>query len=201
MKTIETFVSRLTKQKNTATVSNPYLNNDIADNLRLYLSQMLVLKGKRILLVGEAPGYKGCKITGIPFTSGKAFKEIDHPLLNELMKHLKLGKLESENTASIVWNYLSTKKNIPLFWNSYPFHPHPKGNQHKNRTPTASEVSLGISYLRGLHKIYKPELVAGIGIKGQHCATKAFPNKEIQYIRHPSFGGKSEFIDGMNKII
>ena len=67
MSDIENFVIDLTKQRNTATVSNPYLKQDIADNLHRYLVAMHKMKGKRIFLVGEAPGYKGCGITGIPF--------------------------------------------------------------------------------------------------------------------------------------
>jgi hypothetical protein len=83
MSLIEEFITELVRHKNTATVCNPYLNQNIADNLRLYLDAMIKMKGKRVLLVGEAPGYKGCKITGIPFTSGKAFERFDHPLLKE----------------------------------------------------------------------------------------------------------------------
>ncbi len=201
MSSIEEFIAELTKQKNTSTVTNPYLNQDIADNLRLYLNAMNKMEGKRVLLVGEAPGYKGCKITGIPFTSGKAFERFDHPLLKEIGSRLKLSKIESENTATIVWEYLSRKKDTPLFWNSFPFHPHPNGNENKNRAPTSGEVEIGINYLKKLRLIYKPEVVAGIGEKGVKCAKKAFPNETIVYIRHPSFGGKSEFIDGMDKII
>mgnify|MGYP003635975488 CR=1 FL=1 len=201
MSSIEEFVTELTKQKNTSTISNPYLNQDIADNLRLYLGAMIKMEGKRVLLVGEAPGYKGCKITGIPFTSGKAFERFDHPLLKEIGSQLKLTKIESENTATIVWEYLSKKNDTPLFWNSFPFHPHPKDNENKNRAPTSGEVELGINHLKRLHSIYKPEVVAGIGGKGVECAKKAFPKENIVYIRHPSFGGKSEFIDGMDKII
>jgi hypothetical protein len=67
MNDIEDFVIDLTKKRNTATVSNPYLKKDVADNLHRYLVAMHKMKGKRILLVGEAPGYKGCGITGIPF--------------------------------------------------------------------------------------------------------------------------------------
>ena len=37
-------------------------------NLLLYLRQMELLN-PRILLVGEAPGYQGCRLTGVPFTS------------------------------------------------------------------------------------------------------------------------------------
>jgi len=29
----------------------------------------------KILIVGEAPGYKGCRITGIPFTSGACIRD------------------------------------------------------------------------------------------------------------------------------
>lgn len=201
MSSIEEFIIELTKQKNTATVTNPYLSQDVADNLRLYLNAMIKMEGKRILLVGEAPGYKGCKITGIPFTSGKVFERFDHPLLKEIGSQLKLTKIEPENTATIVWEYLSMKNDTPLFWNSFPFHPHPEGNENKNRAPTSEEVEIGITHFKRLHSIYKPDVVAGIGGKGVKCAEKAFPKENILYIRHPSFGGKSEFIEGMDKII
>ena len=39
-------------------------------NLLTYLTKMKSLN-PRILLLGEAPGNKGCKLTGIPFTSWK----------------------------------------------------------------------------------------------------------------------------------
>ncbi len=201
MSSIENFISKLKQQMDTPTVTNPYLNQDIADNLFLYLVAMNKIIGKRILLVGEAPGYKGCKITGIPFTSGKVFERFSHPLLKEIGWQLKLRQVESENTATIVWEYLSKQETIPLFWNAFPFHPHPPGNENINRTPTFHEISLGISYLKKIHSIFKPGVVAGIGSKGLECARKAFPEQDITYIRHPSFGGKYEFISGMDKII
>lgn len=201
MSDIDDFVVDLTKQRNTATVRNPYLKQDIADNLHMYLVAMRKIKGKRILLVGEAPGYKGCGITGIPFTSGSVFERFNHPLLNEIGAQVKLSRIESENTATIVWKYLSGKHNTPLFWNSFPFHPHPKGNRNSNRAPTAAEVERGIGYLERLHAIFRPAIVGGIGRKGVECARKAFPHRKIISIRHPSFGGKSEFIAGMNRIM
>ena len=119
MDTILQFIAKLKKQKNTTTISNPYRDAALADNLLSYLELMLKTDGKRILLIGEAPGYKGCKITGIPFTSGKVFENVKHPVLSTLRKNLHLSKIESENNATIVWNYLATKTCTPLFWNSF----------------------------------------------------------------------------------
>jgi hypothetical protein len=201
MNPIEEFIMELAKQKNTSKIANPYLNDDLADNLRVYLTHMNKTQGKRVLLVGEAPGYKGCKMTGIPFTSGRVFEKIDHPLLKQIRPKLKISQLEAENTASIVWSYLSTRKSVPLFWNSFPFHPHPKGHVNKNRAPNAEEIKLGRDYLKKLYALYQPDRVAGIGHKGVECAKKSFPDEKIVYIRHPSYGGKSDFIWGMNNII
>jgi len=201
MSDIEDFVVDLARKRNTATVHNPYLGPDAAENLRLYLLAMRKLKGKRILLVGEAPGYKGCGITGIPFSSGRVFERFDHPLLNEIGGQIRLGRIESENTATIVWEYLSEKNSTPLFWNSFPFHPHVRGNRKSNRAPTSAEVDVGIGYLKKLAAIFRPGTVGGVGRKGVECARKAFPNRQIVAIRHPSFGGKSEFIAGMDKIL
>ena len=162
---------------------------------------MLTLKGKRVLLIGEAPGYKGCKITGIPFTSGKVFENVAHPVLLQLKDKMVLSKIESENTATIVWKYLAKKAITPLFWNSFPFHPHNSENQNTNRRPSSDEIAHSVRYLRALHEIFKPDQIAGIGNAGVECAKQAFPNVEIRYIRHPSFGGKSDFIKGMDEII
>ena len=147
MHTISEFIGELKKQKNTLTVSNPYLESGVAGNLKAYLESMLSIDGKRILLVGEAPGYKGCKITGIPFTSGRVFENVEHPILSGIKEKLFFSKIESENTATIVWNYLATKKSTPLFWNSFPYHPHPEGNENKNRTPTDEEIEYGLRFL------------------------------------------------------
>jgi len=201
MELIENFILELKKQPNTDTVTNSYLDDGIAENLKQYLTIMNNLKGKKVLLVGEAPGYKGCKITGIPFTSGKVFEQIPHPLIKTLKDKLSLKTIEAERTATIVWNYLLTKNNTPLFWNSYPYHPHPSNEPDKNRTPTNEEIEQGVYFLNKIEKIYKPTIIAGIGYSGVQCAELAFPNKKIEYIRHPSFGGKSDFIQGMDKIL
>jgi len=161
----------------------------------------MVIKGKRILLVGEAPGHKGCKITGIPFTSGQVFERVNHPVLQALKDTLSLSKVEAENTATIVWNYLSHKDVSPLFWNSFPFHPYPEGKEHKNRPPNPEEIEEGVKYLEAIYNLFKPDAIAGIGHSGVKCAERAFPNIQIAYIRHPSFGGKAGFIEGMDKII
>lgn len=198
---IDDFIVELTKFKNTPTYTNPYLDANIADNLRIYLNAITKMKGKRILLVGEAPGYRGCKITGIPFTSGAVFKRFDHPLLNEIGSQLNLSTVESENTATIIWDYLSRNSCTPLFWNSFPFHPHLDGNENANRAPTANEIDIGVGFLNKLVSIYQPEVIAGIGHNGVNSVKKAFPEREVVYIRHPSFGGKADFIKGMDEIL
>jgi len=140
MNLIDDFITKLSKKRNTSTISNPYRDQDLADNLRVYLNTIIQLEGKRILLVGEALGYKGGKLTGIPFSSGQIFERFDHPFLKQIGPQLKLEKIESENTATITWDYLSEKNTTPLFWNSFPFHPHPKGNKNKNRAPTTKAL-------------------------------------------------------------
>lgn len=206
MKTIEFFLDSLKRQKTTSTVTNPYLDDGLVNNLRLYLEYMSNIQGKRILLVGEAPGYKGCRITGIPFSSVKVLMGTEHPLFHTIKPQLSLSddalrNMTSENTATIVWQYLVDKKTVPLFWNSFPFHPHPKDKENKNRAPNSKEVAQGIIYLQQLYTIFQPDIVAGIGVKGVECAKRALPELTVKYIRHPSYGGKSEFIEGMNSII
>lgn len=199
MSSIESFLRRLQQQPNSDTVTNPYRNAHCVDNLRHYL-QLMKQQQPKILLVGEAPGYKGCGLTGIPFSSGKLFQQVDHPLLKKLKSSLVLPQLESENTASIVWRYLAERQVTPLFWNAYPFHPHPSGNRQKNRAPNRREVEAGGWYLQQMVALFSPEQVAGVGHAGTNCARKVLENYTINYIRHPSYGGKGDFVAGMDRL-
>ncbi len=201
MPAIDDLIEELRSFPNTAYVTNPYLVDAVAENLRIYLEEMCSISGRRVLLVGEAPGYRGCGITGIPFTSGAVIEKLDHPIFESLRERLWLSKIESENTASIVWNYLLDKDKTPLFWNSFPFHPHPINNPKKNRAPTREEIQFGVGMLKNIYELFRPDSVAGIGRCGVSCAGSAYPDKKISYIRHPSYGGKTDFVEGMDKIL
>lgn len=78
MSPIDAFVATLRKQQNTESIQNPYRRKVLAKNLTAYFNLMQSYwengNRKRILLVGEAPGYKGCMLTGVPFSSGRIYQ-------------------------------------------------------------------------------------------------------------------------------
>ena len=166
MDKVDELLLRLSKRKNTLTVFNPYRNPVLTNNLKAYLETMLKTQqqsGSRVMLVGEAPGFKGGRLTGIPFSSGKLLQESDHPFIKVLRPQLELDSCEQENTASMVWQYLSQQAEVPVFWNAFPFHPHPSRVQKKNRNPKQSEIEEGAEYLEMMVEIFKPDQIAGLG--------------------------------------
>lgn len=200
MISIKNFVDGLARRGSRPQTYNPYRNPDLTNNLYHYLVEIKQHCDQPVLLVGEALGFKGGRLTGIPFSCGDVFTRFNHPLLAELKSKLILSSRESENAATMVWEYLTEKQQTPLFWNAFPFHPYQVRRPKTNRAPTAKEIQQGSRYLQQLADIFQPTTIAGIGRKGQLAAQKAFPNHAIQRIRHPSFGGKREFIEGMNAL-
>ena len=200
MISIKNFVDGLARCGNRPKTFNPYKNPNLATNLYQYLLAVKKFNRQPVLLVGEALGFKGGRLTGIPFSCGDIFTRFDHPLLTELKPKLSLTSQESENTATMVWEYLTERQQTPLFWNAFPFHPYQYRRPQTNRAPRIKEIEQGCHYLQQLADIFQPPTIAGIGRKGQLAAQKAFPNETVQCIRHPSFGGKREFIEGMDKL-
>lgn len=197
---IDALIRRLAKHNSSITVANPYRKPELANNLRCYLRAIARLPGKPLLLVGEALGYKGGKLTGIPFSSGDIFQRFDHPFLQQLAPQLQINIRESENTATIVWEYFTNQQITPLCWNAFPFHPHLPRRYQTNRAPNTAEVNLGSEYLQQLADIFAPIHIAGVGNKGFAAAQQAFPETNITKLRHPSFGGKTAFISGMDSL-
>jgi uracil-DNA glycosylase len=194
------FLTSLSKRNSSDVVYNQYQDKAVLNNLKLYFEYLLRNRNK-FLLVGEAPGYRGCRITGIPFTSGDVVLHSEHKMLKWIRDQIKLSQVVSEPTATILWNFLGDNKPVPILWNAFPFHPHKKGLPESNRVPNRMEIEEGMLYLRLVYNLFRPKVLCGLGRVGETVLNKILPEEEITYIRHPSRGGKKRFISGMKKIL
>ncbi len=196
------FVAQLSAAPKLPRVYNPWREPALVENLCAYLESWQHWPGRvPILVVGEALGYLGGRHAGIPFSSAALYGEVPHPFLQTLQPKLQISAEHREVTADIVWRYLQGKPNLPLFWNGFPFHPHHKYRPRSNRKPSVRELRRGVRYLQALADWVQPERVAGLGRVGQQVAQWAFPEREIVYIRHPSYGGKQDFLTGMEQLL
>lgn len=172
-------------------VYNQYKDSVLRKNLYNYLTY-LQQTGVDIFLVGEAPGYLGCRVTGIPFTDEVQLKNPENQFaLGYWARNETCGDI-SEKTATYVWDALRKRKEvIPLLWNAFPFHPYSEGDENSNRPPTKNEMRIGEFLLRYLKEIFDipNENIYSIGRKAQ----TQLKLSEEKYIRHPSYGGSFEF--------
>ena len=83
-------------------------------------------------------------------------------------------------------------------WNAFPFHPHKKDDAYSNRKPSRTEIEEGKKYLTYMLELFKPSRLCALGRVAELTLKNTFPDKEVIYIRHPSYGGKKDFIEGMN---
>ncbi len=190
--TIDDFITRLsTVNDKERLFKNPYRSELCRENLRHYLHS---LQGKSvdIMLIGEAPGYRGCALTGIPFTDEVQLKlPENYYALGDWQRDNDTGDT-SERSATAVWRELRRYRIIPLIWNVFPFHPYKEGKEHSNRTPTQSEIREGIKYIEMLISIFsiQESKIFAIGKKAQ-TALDFIDNDHV--IRHPAYDLKREF--------
>lgn len=185
-------------------LSNPYAPDGDPhaairrDNLTRYLRDMLARRPD-VLLVAEAPGYRGCALTGIPVTSERIMLAgIEQwGLFGEGYRSTS-GHPEgvAEMTATILWGALAAfAAEPPLIWNALPLHPHQPGRPQSNRTPAAAELRMGMPFVAGVVALFEPRTILAVGRKAQQVLGEmgliTIP------LRHPSQGGKAEFVRGL----
>lgn len=203
-KSLREFIDRLAKTKvgdnafNLFSYGSPH-NEVRRSNLLLYFQQMAEKKPE-VLLVGEAPGYQGCRMTGVNFTSEhiliNGIKEIE--MFGQHRGYQKTGEYEKiwkEPSATIVWKTISKCKQLPLLWASFPFHPYQSGNPLSNRTPTNTELKVGENFVQDIIEIFDVKRVIAVGNKAEITLGQlAIPASKI---RHPSHGGAKLFAEGV----
>ncbi len=172
------------------------------ENLRLYLRQMASHR-PHVLLVGEAPGYQGCRLSGIPFTSEYIMLNgvPGVPIFGEAHGYRKTEEIErvkKEPSATIVWNTIAAVGILPLIWSAFPFHPHRAGNPWSNRPPRAGELAIGQRFLADILRLFAVDLVVAVGNKADQSLTRM--NIPHTKVRHPSQGGKADFVAGIEAI-
>src|SRR3954447_9297176 len=162
------FVGRLASAEIGATF-NFYRAGDGAELRRSRLREYLEAHASStLILVGEAAGYRGERVSGIPVTSERQLT----------------GEGPAEATATIVQRTLTALRLAAPCWNLVPTHP---GTPSSKRPPTQSEVAAARPFLE---QIASGRRVLAVG-RLAAAATGA------RYVRHPSHGGAAEFRAGL----
>lgn len=127
-----------------------------------------------ILLVGEAPGFRGARISGIPFTSERQVT----------------GSGPGEATATVVHRVLSELglEEHVLLWNVVPTHP---GTASTNRRPSVCDVERAAPFLAALARGRRTVAV------GRLAETRVGRPS----VRHPSHGGARAFREGLIELL
>jgi uracil-DNA glycosylase len=202
-KEIDAFINELKQIDSIPEYTNQYSEKTkdheiTTHNLRLYLNSIYERKLKYIF-VGEAPSYRGCRITGIPFTSEFIIRRNKFFNVKNSYKIINKNKPIKESTATMIWQYFNERQLVPFLWNAFPFHPRKTGNNESNRRPNSRELDIGQRYIIKLLDIFNVKHVVSIG----KVANKILNKTKIDntYVRHPSHGGKNDFISGMDNFI
>lgn len=188
---------------------NPYFDRcpvydaDEAPELRrYYLIEMLERAAATELdaiWVGRDLGYRGGRRTGLALTDDVHFS---HHLVRWDLdpKRPTFGEPVAERTAAAIWDIL-LQVSAPVFlWNVFPLHPFEEGDPFSNRAHNARERKAGADILVKIVEYIKPRRIIAIGNDAFNVLSSAFTEVDVCKVRHPSYGGQSEFLASMRQL-
>jgi uracil-DNA glycosylase family 4 len=163
------FVSRLAAARIGETFNQYAVSPLRRDRLRSYLEAR---RATEVVLVGEAAGYRGARVSGIPFTSERQLAGVGPAEATATIVHRVLAELGVEDEV--------------LLWNVVPTHP---GSETSNRRPTRAEIEEASPFLA---ELTRGRVAIAVG-------RLAAARLEAPYVRHPSHGGAAAFEQGLRQ--
>jgi hypothetical protein len=169
---------------------------------RIRLAQHLDCEAK-LILVGEAPGYQGCRYSGIGFTSERLLLEGKIPRVEIPVDRLTLRQSPfSEPSATIVWRelYAMGVQEMTILWNALQLHPYRVGQPWSNRTPTKTELTMGHAAMKLLRTAFPKAKIVAIGRNAEKLLADTGIVADAA-VRHPANGGATLFAKGLAQVI
>jgi len=209
---------RLLKASPSGAVFNPWWQideeNDIGriapiirrQQLRVYVQERL---GRaKLLVIGEALGYRGGHFSGIPMTSERMLLRKQQYIVAGI-KPRRTSKPSvcpdgfAEPTATIVWGALLKIGLLPdefVLWNAFPWHSFDqRRGLLSNRMPNKSEQFSGRPVLTAFLKLFPCEQIVALGkiaaAQLKQLGVKAY------CVRHPASGGAKLFRQQIARIV
>jgi hypothetical protein len=186
-------------------VFNPWTQSDVPNDgtlngpeARCERLRAHLLGAAEQILIGEASGYQGCHVSGIPFTSERLILAGSIPRVTSHGARLSTRTRPwSEPSATTVWNTLHGLglADSTVLWNAFPWHPHQPGQLQSNRTPTRAERAQGLAALRALLAAAPQARLFAVG-RHAEMALQELGVRAVA-LRHPSMGGARQFCEGL----
>lgn len=163
-------------------------------NLRSYL-RSVEEQGADTLWMGRDLGYRGGRRTGLALTDEYHLAEVPSLYAGTVVARATNGSAVAERTAAEIWAALRLVRDRPLLWNVFPLHPHEHGSELTNRRFSSRELAEVDALNADLISWLRICRIVCIGQDAERYA-KRYCNA-VTVVRHPSYGGTSEFRRGI----
>jgi uracil-DNA glycosylase len=148
-----------------------------------------------LVMIGEAPGFQGCRVAGVCFTSERLIVEGAIPRVSSNGQRISSRPVPfSEPSATIVWSalYRYGLAERTILWNAFAWHPHRPESGQTNRTPRREELDAGKDVLKELERTFSGVTILAVGRTAEGSLAK-LGIRTLGCVRHPSMGGAKEF--------
>ncbi len=149
--------------------------------------------------IGRDLGYRGGRRTGLALTD-----DIHVPAhtqrWNFTTERATTGSPMSERTAAVIWSALNQIEAHTFLWNVFPLHPHEPGDPFSNRQHNARERRAGEEILEILLTVLKPKRIVALGNNAAVTAVHVAGIDRVTCVRHPSYGGQTQFLRQVSEI-
>ena len=166
-------------------------------NLRALLDAALHARIDSLWIARDL-GHRGGRRTGLPLTDEEHLSDLARTYGGLTLRRATKGAPVAEQTAAVIWKTLARVEQPVFPWNIFPLHPFEPGKPLSNRRHTRAERQACQDLFFALLDLLQPKRLVAIG-RDARDALEGFGLKH-DAVRHPSYGGKAEFCEGMARL-